>query len=101
MQKYLYEAKYQFSIHKFESVGLMNGNDLKVFIEYLNDMQDVSKNIDEYSPGKECKVLVVFNEMIADMKNVNPVVTELLIKGWKLNISLVFIIQSHLKVPKD
>ena len=43
-----YEAKYQFLIHKRESTGLKHFNDPKVFFEYLDDMQDVYKNIEEY-----------------------------------------------------
>ena len=42
--------------------------------------------------------------MIADMINnnkLNPIVTELFIRGRKLNISIVFITQSYFKVPKD
>ena len=49
-------------------------------------------------------VLIVFDDMIADMinnKNLNSIVTELFIRGRKLNISLVFITQSYFKVPKD
>ena len=42
-------------------------NEPKAFIEYLNDMQDVYKNIEEYNPGKKRKVLIVFDDMIADM----------------------------------
>ena len=50
-----YEAKYQFFINKKESTGLKQLNDLKAFIEYLNDMQDVYKNIDEYNLRKSIK----------------------------------------------
>ena len=99
-----YEAKYQFLINKRESTGLKHFNDPKAFIEYSNDMQDVYKNIDEYNPDKENKILIVFDDMIADMinnKKLNSIVTELFIRGRKLNISLVFIIQSYFKVPKD
>ena len=67
-------------------------------------MQDVYKNIDEYNADKECKILVVFDDMTADMinnKKLNSIVTELFIRGRKLNISLVFITQSYFKVPKD
>ena len=67
-------------------------------------MQDVYKNIDEYNIDKERKVLIVFDDMIADMinnKKLNSIVTELFIRGRKLNISLVFITQSYFKVPKD
>ena len=67
-------------------------------------MHDVYKNIDEYNPDKENKILIVFDDMIADMihnKKLNSVVTELFIRGRKLNISLVFITQSYFKVSKD
>ena len=67
-------------------------------------MQDVYKNIDEYNTDKERKILIVFDDIIADMinnKTLNSIVTELFIRGRKLNISLVFITQSYFKVPKD
>ena len=67
-------------------------------------MQNVYKNIDEYNTDKENKILIVFDDMIADMinnKNLNSTLTELFIRGRKLNISLVFIAQSYLKVSKD
>ena len=48
-----YEAKYQYLINKRDKVGLDHFNDLKVFIEYSNDMQHVSKNIEEYNIGKK------------------------------------------------
>ena len=99
-----YEAKYQYLINKRESVGINHFNDPKAFIEYSNDMQDVYKNIDEYNTDKERKILIVFDNMIADMinnKKLNSIVTELFIRGRKLNISLVFITQSYFKVPKD
>ena len=66
-------------------------------MKYSNDMQNVYKNIEEYNPGKKCKVLIVFDDMIADMinnKKLNPIVTELFIRGRKINISTVFITQS-------
>ena len=67
-------------------------------------MHDVYKNIDDYNPDKENKILIVFDDMIADMihnKKLNSVLTDLFIRGRKLNISLVFITQSYFKVPKD
>ena len=67
-------------------------------------MHDVNNRIEDYSPNKKRKVLIVFDDMIADMinnKKVNPVVTELFIRGRKLNISIAFITQSYFKVPKD
>ena len=73
-------------------------------MDYSSDMQDVHKNIEDYNPIKKHKVLIVFDDMIADMiynKMLNPVVTELFIRGRKLNISIVFITQFYFKVPKD
>ena len=66
-------------------------------------MQDVYKNIDEYNIGKERKILIVFDNMIADMinnKKLDSIVTEFFFRGRKLNISIVFITQSYFKVPK-
>ena len=99
-----YEAKYQYQINKREKVGADHFNDPKAFMEYSNDIQDVYKNIEDYNPGKKRKVLIVFEDMIADMINnikINPVVTELFIRGRKLNISIAFIIQSYFKVAKN
>ena len=64
-----YEDKYQFLINKRESIGLKHFNDPKSFIQYLNDMHDVYKNINNYNPDKENKILIVFDDMIADMIN--------------------------------
>ena len=96
---------YQYLINKREKVGLNHFNDPKAFMEYSNDMQDVYKNIEDYNPIKKRKVLIIFDDMIADMINnnnkLNPIVTELFIRGRKLNISIIFITQSYFKVPKD
>ena len=99
-----YEAKYQYLINKREGVGIDHFNDPKAFIEYSNDMRDVYKNIDEYKPDKENKILIVFDDKIADIaknKKLDSIVTELFIRGRKIKISLVFITQSYFKVPKD
>ena len=81
-------------INKRERAGLKHLNDSKAFIEYSNDMDDIYKNIEEYNPNKKRKILIVFDDMIADMlsnKKLNPVVTELFIRGRKLNFYLIFI----------
>ena len=103
-----YESKYQYLINKREKVGLYHLKDPKGFMEYSNDMQDVYKNMEDYNPGKKRKMLIVFDDMIADMinnKKLNPVVNiKLNIKYFlkvKLNISIVFVTQSYFKVPKD
>ena len=98
-----YNAKYKL-INKRESTGLKYLNDLKAFIEYTINVDGIYKNIEEYNPNKNKKILTVFDDMIADIlsnKKLNPVVTELFIRGRKLNISLVFITQSYFAVPKN
>ena len=72
-------------------------------MEYSNNMQDVYENIEDYNPIKKRKILIVFDDMIADMINnnkLNPIVTELFTRGRKLNISIVFITQYILKCQK-
>ena len=100
-----YKAKYQYLINIREKAGLNHYDDPKTFMDYSNNMQDVCKNIEEYNPGKKTKkVLIVFDDMIADMinkKNLNRIVKELFIRDRKLNISIAFITQSSFKVPKD
>ena len=67
-------------------------------------MHDVYKNINDYNPDKENKILIVFDDMIADIinnKKLNSIVTELFIRARKLNISLALITQSYFKVPND
>ena len=99
-----YEAKYQYLIKIREKVGIDHHNDPRAYIEYSNDIHDVYKNIDYYNPDKENKILIIIDDMIADMinnKKLNLIVPELFIRGRKLNISLVFIFQSYFKIPKD
>ena len=76
--KDLYEAKYQFSINKRESIGLKQFNGSKAFIEFSNDMDGLYKNIEENNPNNKRKILIAFDDMIADMlnnKKLNPIVT--------------------------
>ena len=98
------EAKYQLLITKRESTKLKYLNDSKAFIEFSNDMDDIYKNIEEYNPNKKRTILIVFHDMITDMlsnKKINPIVTELFIRGRKLNISLATIPQSYFNFPKN
>ena len=67
-------------------------------------MDDIYKNTEQYSPKKKRKILSFFDDMIADMlsnKQLNPIETELLIRGRMLNISLVFITQTYFAVAKN
>ena len=95
-----YEAKYQYLINIGKKVGLKRFNDPKAFIEYLCV---VYKNIDKYNIDRERKILIVFDDIVADIiknKKLNSIVTELFIKGRELNISLVFILNHTLKFQK-
>ena len=99
-----YEVKRQYLINIREKAELNHYDDPKGFMDYSNNIQDVYKNIEEYNPGKNRAVLIIFDDMIADMisnKKLNPVVTKLFIRGRKHNITIVFIIQCYFKVPKD
>ena len=98
-----YEAKYCVLISKIESTCFKQLNESKCFIECLNDMDDIYKNIEEYNKNHKRKILIVLDNMIADMlsnKNLKLIVTEVIAKGRKLNIYLVFIIQSYFAVSK-
>ena len=67
-------------------------------------MDDIYKNIEEYDPNKKRKILIVFDDMMADMlsnKKLNPILTEVFIRGRKLSISLVSIAKSYFTLPKN
>ena len=79
-------------------------NDSRALIEYSKDMDDIYKNIEEHNSNKKRKILIVFDDMIADIlsnKKINPIVTELFIRGRKVNIYLVFMIQYFFAVPRN
>ena len=78
-----YEAKYQLLINKQESTGLKPLNSSQAFLEYSNDRDDIYKNIEEYNPNKKDKILILFDNMIADLlrnKKLNPIATELFVR---------------------
>ena len=102
--KDLSEPKYEYLINKREQAGIKRFNDSTAFIEYSNDMYDVFTNINDYNKQRKRKVLIVFDDMIADImnnKNFKAVVKELFIPCRKLNVSIVFITQSYFRTPKD
>ena len=70
------------------------------FTENLDNMDDIYKNIKSYNPNKERKILIIFDDMIADMlsnKKLNPIVTELFISSRKLTF-LLFLLDNLLLV---
>ena len=73
----------------------------KAFTDYSRKIDNVYENSEDRNPTKKRRVLIVFDDMITDMKsnkNSSPIVTELFLKGRKLTISPVFISQSYFKV---
>ena len=90
---------HQFVINKKECTGLKHLTDYQALIKYSNDMDDIYKNIEEYNPKKKRKILIVFDDAIADVvsnEKLNPIVTELFIRPRKLNISLAFMTETIL-----
>ena len=100
----LSELKYEILIKNRENVGIKHFDDPNAFIECSNTMDDVYENINDYNPNRKIKILVVFDDMIADImtnKKFQAIIKELFVRCRKLNISLVFITQSYFSVPKD
>ena len=98
------EEKYQYLINKTEQAGIKNLNDPHAFIEYSSDMNDVLEDINNYNKKRNKKVLITFDDMIADImrsEKFKAIVKELFIRCRKLNVSIVFITQSYFRTPKD
>ena len=102
--KDIHEPKYEYLINKREQAGIKNLNDPQAFIEYSDDMNDVLDDINNYNKNRDKKVLIVFDDMIADIeynKNFKRIIKELFYRARKINISIVFITQSYFRALKD
>ena len=100
--KDLSETKYEYLIKKHEDAGIKHVNNPNAF-ECSNAMDGIYENINYYNPIRKRKILIVFDDMIADImanKEFKAIIKELFIRCRKLNISLVFITQSYFSVPK-
>ena len=66
-------------------------------------MDDVYNNINDYNTKRNRKLLIVFDDMIANIntKKIQAMVQELFFRCKKINILLASIIQSYFSVPKD
>ena len=98
------EDKNQYLINKREQAGIKNLNDPHAFIECSSDMSDVLEDINNYNKKRDKKVLIIFDDMIADImrsEKFKAIVQELFIRCRKLNIAIVFITQSYFRTPKD
>ena len=101
--KDLSEPKHEFLIKKCEDARIKHLNDQKAFTECSNTMDDVYEDFNDYNHTRKIKILIAFDNMIANMSNkkIQDIVKELFIRCSKLNISLLFITQSYFSVPKD
>ena len=102
--KDLSQPKYKLWNKKREDVGIKYCTDLNGFIECSNTMDDVYQKIYQYNPSRKRKILIVSDDMVADImsnKKFKAIIKELFSRCRKLNISLVFIIQSYVSVSKD
>ena len=102
--KNLSEPKYKYLIKTREDAGIRHVNNPNTSIVCSNAMDVVYEDIDNYNGKRDKKVLIVFDDMIADImtnKKFQAIIKELFIRCRKLNISLVFITQSYFSVPKD
>ena len=100
----LSEKKYEHLIKSRENAGIKHLNDSKAFIECSNTMNVVYENIYNCNPNRKRKILIVFDDMIADImknKKFQSIIKDLFIRCRNPNISIVFISQSYFSVPKD
>ena len=98
------EPNYECLIKKRENAGIKHLNDPNALIECSNTMDGVFKNINYCNPSRKRNILIVFDDMIADImtnKKFQAIINELSIRCRKLNISLIFITRSYISVPKD
>ena len=101
--KDLHEPKYEYLINKREQAGIKNLNDPHAFIEYSDDMNDAPDDINNYNKNRDKKVLIVFDDMIADIeynKKFKGIIKELFYRARKINVSIVFITQ-YFRALKD
>ena len=101
--KDLLEPKYEYLINNRKQAGIKYLNDPTAFIEYSNDMNDVFTNIDDYNKQRMRRILIIFDDMVADImnnKNFKAIIKELFVRCRKLNVSIVFITQSYFKKQK-
>ena len=102
--RHLNEPKYKILIKKRKDAAIKHSNNPNTFIECLNAMDDVYENIHDYNSSTKRKILIVFDDKIADImtnKKFQAIVKELFIRWRKLNISLVFSTEYYFFVPKD
>ena len=102
--KDLSEPRHEFLIKKSADPGKQHLNDSNAFIDFSNTVDEVFENVDNYNPCRKKKILVLLDEMIADImtnKKRQAIIKEKFNRCRKFNTLLVFIMQSYFFVPKD
>ena len=100
----IHEQKYEYLINKREQAGIKNLNDPHAFIEYSDDMNDVLDDINNYNINRDKKVLIVFDDMIADIeynKKFKRIIKKLFYRARKIIVSIIFIMQSYFRALND
>ena len=98
-----HKSRYQFLINVREKLVIENLKNPKAFIDYLQTIDDVYENLEDYNPTNKRIVLIVFDYVIAYMESnkiLSLILNELFLRRTKPIISLVFIPQSYFKVHK-
>ena len=102
--KDIHEPNIKYLINKIEKAGIKNSDDPKAFMEYSDDMDDVLDDINNYNKNRDKKVLIVFDDMIADIeynKKFKKIIKELFYRARKINVSIAFITQSYFRALKE
>ena len=89
-----FESKYHLRFNGKEKVGIEILRNPKAFTDYSQTIDDVYENLEDYNPTNKRRVLLVFDDMTTYMesnKKLNSIVTELFVRGRKLNIAFVFL----------
>ena len=92
--KDLHEPKYEYLINKREQAGIKKLSDPHAFIEYSDGINDKLDDINNYNKNRDKKVLIVFDDMVADIeynKKFKRIIKELFDRARKINVSIVFI----------
>ena len=98
--KDIHEPKFEYLINKREQARIKNLDDPKAFVEYSDDMNDALDDINNYNKNRDKKLLIVFDDMIADIeynKSFKRIIKELFYRARKINVSIVFIMQSYFR----
>ena len=102
--KDLNKPKYKILIKKRKDAAIKHLNDPNTFIKCSSTVDDVYENIHDYNSSRKRKILIVFDDMIADImtnKKFQAIIKELFIRCRKLNTSFVFITQSHVRLSME